>query len=134
MPYYRSLFERHGVEPGRVKTVADLARIPVTSRRDLQEAPLSDRLARGSDPGRLITHRTSGSTGQPVLVHRTWLEERITTIFQLRAHRDHGLRVRDMRVRLVLPRVLDERSKELLREFGRLNIDDVRKELGIRTP
>jgi molecular chaperone DnaJ len=33
-------------------------------------------------------------------------------------------------VRLVLPRVLDERSKELLREFGRLNADDVRKEMG----
>ena len=33
-------------------------------------------------------------------------------------------------VRLVLPRVLDERSKELLREFGRINNEDVRKELG----
>ena len=32
-------------------------------------------------------------------------------------------------VRLVLPRVLDERSKELLREFGRINGDDVRSEL-----
>mgnify|MGYP003343126967 CR=1 FL=1 len=29
----------------------------------------------------------------------------------------------------VLPRVLDERSKELLREFGQLNGDDVRKDL-----
>jgi len=32
-------------------------------------------------------------------------------------------------VRLVLPRMLDERSKELLREFGRINNDDVREEL-----
>ena len=31
-------------------------------------------------------------------------------------------------VRLVLPRFLDERSKELMREFGRLNAEDVRKE------
>jgi len=31
--------------------------------------------------------------------------------------------------RLVLPKVLDERSKELLREFGRINSEDVRKEL-----
>ncbi len=30
-------------------------------------------------------------------------------------------------VRLVLPRLLDERSKELLREFGRINSDDVRR-------
>ena len=32
-------------------------------------------------------------------------------------------------VRLVLPKLLDERSKELLREFGRINAEDVRKEL-----
>ena len=30
-------------------------------------------------------------------------------------------------VRLVLPKLLDERSKELLREFGKINCDDVRK-------
>jgi molecular chaperone DnaJ len=32
-------------------------------------------------------------------------------------------------VRLVLPKLLDERSKELLREFGRINAADVRREL-----
>jgi molecular chaperone DnaJ len=32
-------------------------------------------------------------------------------------------------VRLVLPSVLDERSKELLREFGRLNAENVRSDL-----
>jgi molecular chaperone DnaJ len=32
-------------------------------------------------------------------------------------------------VRLVLPKLLDERSKELLREFGKINAEDVRKEL-----
>jgi molecular chaperone DnaJ len=31
--------------------------------------------------------------------------------------------------RVVLPRMLDERSKELLREFGRINSEDVRKDL-----
>jgi molecular chaperone DnaJ len=36
-------------------------------------------------------------------------------------------------VRLVLPKVLDERSKELLREFGRINDADVRRELGGKT-
>ncbi len=32
-------------------------------------------------------------------------------------------------VRLVLPSMVDERSKELMREFGRLNAEDVRKSL-----
>jgi len=50
--------------------------------------------------------------------------------------RERGVPARDGRrgdlvveVRLTLPRLLDERSKELLREFGRLNADDVRKGL-----
>jgi len=32
-------------------------------------------------------------------------------------------------VKLVLPKVLDERSKELLREFGRINREDVRRDV-----
>lgn len=32
-------------------------------------------------------------------------------------------------VRLVLPKILDERSKELLREFGRINGEDVRRDV-----
>jgi molecular chaperone DnaJ len=32
-------------------------------------------------------------------------------------------------VRLVLPKLLDERSKELLKEFGRINSEDVRRDL-----
>jgi molecular chaperone DnaJ len=32
-------------------------------------------------------------------------------------------------VKLVLPTVADERSKELMREFGRLNSEDVRRDL-----
>ncbi|MCC7417994.1 MAG: J domain-containing protein [Acidobacteria bacterium] len=37
-------------------------------------------------------------------------------------------------VRIVLPRMLDERSKELLREFGRINVDDVRRGAGDQGP
>jgi phenylacetate-CoA ligase len=112
VPYYRSLFERHGVDPGQIRTVADLDRIPVTSRRDVQTAPLSALLARGVDPTRLIVHHTSGSTGEPLLVHRTWLEERITSVFRVRALQDFGVRYSDTRVRLVLPRGADPQNWE----------------------
>jgi molecular chaperone DnaJ len=47
--------------------------------------------------------------------------------------RERGVPSRDGRkgdliveLRVVLPRLLDERSKELLREFGRINVEDVR--------
>src|SRR6185503_10065509 len=38
-------------------------------------------------------------------------------------------------VKLVLPKLLDERSKELLREFGKINAaEDVRRELSSESP
>jgi molecular chaperone DnaJ len=37
-------------------------------------------------------------------------------------------------VRIVLPKVLDERSKELLREFGRINEEHFRRGAGERSP
>jgi DnaJ-class molecular chaperone len=50
--------------------------------------------------------------------------------------RDRGVPLRDGRcgdliveVQLALPRVLDERSKELLREFGRINAGNIRQAL-----
>src|SRR5439155_1078454 len=50
--------------------------------------------------------------------------------------RERGVPGRDGRrgdlvveVRLMLPKLLDERSKELLREFGRINGDDLRRDL-----
>ena len=36
-------------------------------------------------------------------------------------------------VRLMLPKLLDERSKELLREFGRINGENVREHLSAET-
>jgi phenylacetate-CoA ligase len=119
VPYYRTLLERHGVEPGHVRTIADLAHVPITSRRDLQTVPLSELVARGVDPTRLIVHATSGSTGQPLRVHRTWLEERITSVFRLRAFRDFGVRLRDTRARFALPRGADARNWEGPQRFVR---------------
>jgi molecular chaperone DnaJ len=50
--------------------------------------------------------------------------------------RERGLPTRDGRrgdliveIRMMLPKVLDERSKELLREFGQINTEDVRAEI-----
>ncbi len=36
-PFYRDLFRKHRIDPGKIKTVADLAHIPVTTKEDLQE-------------------------------------------------------------------------------------------------
>jgi phenylacetate-coenzyme A ligase PaaK-like adenylate-forming protein len=46
-------------------------------------------------PDRLIVRRTSGSTGEPLRILRTWMEEQLLGLFRLRASLDFGLRVHD---------------------------------------
>jgi len=119
VPYYRALFDRHGVAPHHVRTVADLALIPVTTKRALQRAPAVEVVARGLDPDRLLVHSTSGSSGEPLSIRRTWLEERLGTAFRLRALRDLGLRVTDRRVGVGLLRPHDPRDWDLLQRMLR---------------
>ena len=98
VPYYRALLERHRIEPRDIRTIADLPLAPMSTRRDVQQANPTDLVARGLDPSRLLAYRTSGSTGEPLTVRRTWLEERVNSAFRLRAFRDFGVRARDARV------------------------------------
>jgi phenylacetate-CoA ligase len=98
VPYYRTLFQRHGLRPEHIRTTADLPLIPMTTRRDVQRASPAELLTRRLDPSRLIAYRTSGSSGEPLTVRRTWLEERVGAALQRRALRDLGMRSRDLRV------------------------------------
>jgi len=72
-PYYAALFKRHGIDPAGIRGAADLARIPMLTRADLQEAGdglmTSDAAAHKE---KFVASRTSGSTGAPVEVHRTF--------------------------------------------------------------
>lgn len=95
VPYYRDLFERHGVQPGQVRTTADLARIPISSREDLRACPPEQLIARGLNPDRLIATMTSGSSGQPFEMRNTWLEQNLEYLFRLRAQRQLGQRTGD---------------------------------------
>ena len=93
--YYRGLFDRHKLNPHDIRTVDDLAAVPLTSRTDLQDVPVSDLVARDVDLRCLITRASSGSSGRPFAVRRTWLEERLHGAFRLRALRSLGLRASD---------------------------------------
>lgn len=93
--YYRGLFDRHKLNPHDIRTVEDLAAVPITSRSDLQGLPVGEIVARQVEPGRLITRSSSGSSGKPFTVRRTWLEERLHGAFRLHALQSLGLRASD---------------------------------------
>jgi phenylacetate-CoA ligase len=102
VPYYRRLFDQHGVKPGDIHSVADLPAIPITSKRDLQSLPVEEVVARGVNPIRLVTHRTSGSSGEPFTIRCSRLEERFRGVLRLRTIRELGLRVSDREASVVL--------------------------------
>lgn len=95
VPYYRRLFDHAAVKPEQIRTAADLVRIPITTRRDLQKQPLEDLLARGVDPKQLLIQPTSGSSGEPLLVRRMWWEQRILGVLRLRGLAQCGARYND---------------------------------------
>jgi len=90
VPYYRKLLDSVGVHPRHIGGVADLERIPITTKSDIKHLPLTDLLAKGTDPSRLIEHSTGGSTGEPFTIRRSWIEERVLGELRRRTLRLYG--------------------------------------------
>lgn len=84
VPYYRSRLEEAGVDPASIRTLADLDRIPVTTKDDLREAGYAAILARGTNPNACIRYRTSGTTGKILLVLASPAEARERLLVELR--------------------------------------------------
>ena len=65
VPYYKDLFDRHGLRPADLQTPEDLKRLPVLSKDDAREA--GDRL-HSQNARRYLPkpYTTSGSTGKPL--------------------------------------------------------------------
>ena len=70
VPLYREKYERAGIDPGTIRTLDDLQKLPLVSKDDLKKGfPLAI-LSRRIDPKNCLTVSTSGSTGSPVRVFR----------------------------------------------------------------
>jgi phenylacetate-CoA ligase len=65
VPYYRDLFARSGFDPARIRTIRDLAQLPISTKVELRSG-FPDRSTAGNIPaGRRQKMMTSGSTGRP---------------------------------------------------------------------
>ena len=95
VPCYRRRMDAHGVRPGAVRGVADLAALPIVDKAELQALPVADRLAAGFERRPLRVRRTSGSTGQPLEIRRTRAEAACLEVLWGRATWELGVRRRD---------------------------------------
>ena len=135
VPYYRALFERHRLHPRHVRGTIDLDLIPISSKQDLRNLPLEKVIAAGHDPARLLTARTSGATGRPFVIRRTWLEDKRNHLFRLRALASIGMRLGDRRVAVGLLRPTDPNDlKRIARPLRRLGVSDIPRLNGLEEP
>jgi len=116
VPYYRCLFQEAGLRSQDIRGVEDLERIPITTRQTLQSLPVQDLVARGFDVGKLVVHRTSGSSGEPLNIRRTVFEDRLLQAHRLKVLLNLGMRWTDRRTAVVTAR------KEPSRVFRRLGL------------
>lgn len=66
VPHYRKIMDKAGVKPGHIKTLRDVAKLPLTTKTDLRDnypyglfaSPLSDIVE---------VHASSGTTGKPIV-------------------------------------------------------------------
>jgi phenylacetate-CoA ligase len=76
-PFYRNLYRSTGIEPGDIKTLDDITKVPKTEKSMLREAQGKEPYPYGeilSVPLSQVTEyrQTSGTTGQPVYHPETW--------------------------------------------------------------
>jgi len=70
VPHYRAAFDARGVHPGDCKTLADLARFPFTTKKDLRDHYPFGMFA--VPRGQVVrVHASSGTTGKPTVVGYT---------------------------------------------------------------
>jgi phenylacetate-coenzyme A ligase PaaK-like adenylate-forming protein len=100
VPYYRRLFARAEFTPDQFQSLSDLRRIPITERGDIRSLPASEVCAEGLPIERLRVVHTSGSTGTPVTIRRTNMEENLLLGYRVRAAGEYGLGLWTRRVQL----------------------------------
>jgi len=92
VPFYRKQFDEAGTRPGDVKTLADLGRLPFTTKQDLRDNYPYGMFAVPMDNVVRI-HASSGTTGKPTVVGytardiQTWSELMARALAAGGAHR-----------------------------------------------
>ncbi|MGH7557248.1 MAG: phenylacetate--CoA ligase family protein [Gemmatimonadota bacterium] len=91
VPFYRTRFEEAGIDPGSIRTLEDLKRIPITTKDDLRAAGPEAILARGTDPATCIRYPTGGTTGKSLVVLANPAEARTRLLVEMRGLGATGL-------------------------------------------
>jgi len=96
------LYESVGVDPDGIESLVDIRKLPIVTKQQFRDTPLTERTSVGTDVKSCRTRITSGSTGIPVsvLVEPSAVARRIA--LELRRWTAYGIGPRD-KVCVVIP-------------------------------
>lgn len=115
--FYHKKFDAAGVKPDDIRSVADLVKVPVTTKAEVQASSLQDVVARNVTMDKCVLRTTSGSTGLPLVL----VVDRRVLDFEgavwMRALFENGLRLGDRMAVIGDPRSF-LKGKSVLQRFG----------------
>jgi len=103
VPYYRALWDEHGVHPDSIRGAADMPLLPAVVKTHFRAVPEIERVAAGLDPEMLIPAASSGSSGRPFTIRRSWLEHNLLFLPRIRALRSYGVKRTDRALNILNP-------------------------------
>jgi phenylacetate-CoA ligase len=92
VPFYRRVWKEAGVDPAGIRSIDDLARLPIIASDTVRAAAENGELLATGTPTDLPRFPSGGSTGNPLQVPRGDVEARLWRAGGLRIQLEHGFR------------------------------------------
>lgn len=102
--FYHKKFDSVGIKPNDIQTVADLSKVPITTKSEIQRTSFEEIVAGNVDVTGCIKRTTSGSTGEPLTIV---VDKRVVDFEEalwVRTFLENGLRIWDNMVVIADPR------------------------------
>lgn len=96
VPFYRKKFTDADIRPEDISKKEDMVKIPLTTKKEINDNFPQNMLASGYDVGSLYSSRTSGSTGEPITIlfdKNAWIV--LKYLVKMRARLSCGMKLTD---------------------------------------
>jgi phenylacetate-CoA ligase len=132
VPYYRALYDECGVHPDQIRGAEDMPLLPAITKTHFRAVPEIERVAVGLHPEMLIPAASSGSSGRPFMIRRSWMEHNVLFLPRLRALRSYGFTRRDRALSILNPKQIDSRDNKIVgHTLARLGLMPQRRRVSI---
>jgi phenylacetate-CoA ligase len=92
VPFYKKKFDHAKVKPEDIKTLKDIKKIPITTKKELQKATVSERFAKGYSEKNTAHYTTGGSTGINLDIYCDYRCEEMRKVSIIRTYLANGWR------------------------------------------